>query len=104
MQEFMTPPGHRGFLAKRLFDENGRIRWGAIAYIEPGGGGPEGNHTHDEAHIFIVTEGEVEVMLDGQAHTVSKNESFFVPGQGVHSIWNRGKETAVVIKISVEEK
>ncbi len=42
MQEFITPPNHKGFSAKKLFDENGKIKWGAIAYIEKGGGGPEG--------------------------------------------------------------
>lgn len=54
MQEFITPPNHKGFSAKKLFDENGKIKWGAIAYIEKGGGGPEGNHTHSDNHIFIV--------------------------------------------------
>lgn len=37
MQEFITPPNHKGFSAKRLFDENGKIKWGAIAYIEKDG-------------------------------------------------------------------
>lgn len=58
MQEFITPPNHKGFSAKKLFDENGKIKWGAIAYIEKGGGGPEGNHTHNDNHIFIVVDGE----------------------------------------------
>lgn len=101
MSDFMTPPNHKGFLAKRLFDENGRIQWGAIAYIEPGGGGPEGNHTHSDNHIFIVADGEVRVVLDGQEFTVKKNESFFVDGMIPHSIWNRAEQTAAVIKISV---
>lgn len=26
---FITPEGHRGFLAKKLFDEMGDIHWGA---------------------------------------------------------------------------
>jgi len=25
MQEFITPPNHKGFSAKRLFEENGKI-------------------------------------------------------------------------------
>ena len=34
MQAFITTPNHKGFSAKRLFDKNGKIKWGAIAYIE----------------------------------------------------------------------
>lgn len=102
MQEFITPPNHKGFLAKKLFDENGKIKWGAIAYIDKNGGGPEGNHTHEENHIFIVVDGEARVMLDDQAVIVRKNESFFVNGMTPHSIWNNTDQTTVVIKISVE--
>ncbi|MDE6164103.1 MAG: hypothetical protein K2F62_00735 [Muribaculaceae bacterium] len=43
-QEFGTPPKHMGFLAKRLFGTEGEIKNGAIAYIEPGGGGPTEAH------------------------------------------------------------
>lgn len=102
MPEFITPPNHKGFLAKKLFDENGQIKWGAIAYIDKNGGGPEGNHTHEENHIFIVVDGEARVMLDDQAVIVRKNESFFVNGMTPHSIWNNTDQTTVVIKISVE--
>ncbi|MDD3251482.1 MAG: cupin domain-containing protein [Lachnospiraceae bacterium] len=102
MQEFITPPNHKGFSAKRLFDEGGKIKWGAIAYIDKDGGGPEGNHTHRENHIFIVVDGEARVMLDDKAVIVKKNESFFVNGMTPHSIWNNSEETTVVIKISTE--
>ena len=102
MQGFMTPPNHKSFLAKKLFDENGKIKWGAIAYIDQDGGGPEGNHTHKENHIFIVVDGEARIMLGDQAVIVKKNESFFVNGMTPHSIWNHAGQTAVVIKISTE--
>lgn len=49
---FITPEGHKGFLAKKLFSEMGKIQWGAIAYIEENGGGPENNHTHSDDHIL----------------------------------------------------
>ena len=55
---FITPEGHKGFLTKKLFNEMGRIQWGAIAYILENGGGPENNHTHSDNHIFIVVDGE----------------------------------------------
>ncbi len=98
---FMTPDGHSGFLAKKLFNEMGKINWGAVAYIEEGGGGPKGNHTHSDNHIFIVVEGEVEVITDEESHIVKKDEMFFVDGMTPHSIWNKEKQTAKVIKISV---
>ena len=99
---FITPEGHTGFLAKKLFNEMGRIHWGALAYIEKDGGGPAGNHTHPDNHIFIVVEGEVEIILDQESHVVKKDEMFFVDGMIPHSIWNHGADTAEVIKISVE--
>lgn len=39
MEQFITPPNHKGFSAKKLFDESGKIKWGAIAYIDKNGGG-----------------------------------------------------------------
>ena len=80
MQEFITPPNHKGVSAKKLFDENGKIKWGAIAYIKKGGGGPEGNHVHSDNHIFIVVDGEAKVILGDKEIIVQKNESFFVDG------------------------
>ena len=78
MKDFMTPPNHEKFLAKKLFNENGKIQWGAIAYIEKDGGGPAGNHTHSDNHIFIVVEGEVRVIMGNETVIVKKNESCFV--------------------------
>ncbi len=98
---FMTPEGHKKFAAKKLFNEMGKIQWGAVAYIEENGGGPKGNHTHSDNHIFIVVEGEVKVVLGEVSHIVKTDEMFFVNGMTPHSIWNNGKQTAKVIKISV---
>lgn len=100
--QFMTPEGHKGFLAKKLFNEMGKIKWGAIAYIEKGGGGPENNHTHSDNHIFIVADGEVKIISGDKEIVVGKDESVFVDGMIPHSIWNNGDKTAVVIKISTD--
>lgn len=100
--QFMVPEGHKGFLAKKLFNEMGKIKWGAIAYIEKGGGGPENNHTHSDNHIFIVADGKVKIILGDKEIAVGKDESVFVDGMIPHSIWNNGDKTAVVIKISTE--
>lgn len=99
---FITPEGHKGFYAKKLFNEMGEIQWGAVAYIEKGGGGPEGNHTHSDNHIFIIVDGEVEIVLGNETHIVKKDEMFFVDGMIPHSIWNHGTNVAKVIKISVK--
>ena len=99
---FITPEGHTGFQAKKLFNEMGEIQWGAIAYIEKNGGGPKGNHTHSDNHIFIVVDGEVEIILGNTSHIVGKDDMFFVDGMIPHSIWNHGAETAKVMKISVK--
>jgi len=98
---FMTPEGHEKFIAKKLFNEMGKIQWGAVAYIEESGGGPKGNHTHSYNHIFIVVEGEVKIIMGETSHIVKTDEMFFVDGMIPHSIWNNGKQTAKVIKISV---
>ncbi len=100
--EFIIPEGHKGFLAKKLFSEMGKIQWGAIAYIEKGGGGPENNHTHSDNHIFIVVDGEVKVISGDKEMVVGKNESILIDGMIPHSIWNNSDKTAVVIKISTE--
>ena len=102
MQDFITPPNHRNFSAKKLFDESGKIKWGAIAYIDKDGGGPEGNHIHSENHIFIVVDGEAKIMMGDKAVIVRKNESLFVNGMTPHSIWNNADQITVVIKISTE--
>ena len=104
MEEFITPQGHKDFLAKNLFGPMGSIQWGALAYIAPNGGGPQGNHTHPEDHIFIVAEGRVEILLGDQARTVEKDGMLYVQGSIPHSIWNREKQTAKVIKISVTQE
>ena len=39
MQDFMTPPKHVNFRAKKLFGEMGRIVDGSVAYIDLNGGG-----------------------------------------------------------------
>ncbi len=99
---FITPQGHQGFLAKNLFNEMGKIQRGALAYIEKNGGGPEGNHTHSDNHIFIVVDGEVKIILGEKSYIVKKDEMFIVDGMIPHSIWNNGENIAKVIKISVE--
>lgn len=71
---FITPSEHVNFLAKNLFGACGQIVNGAIAYLAPDGGGPVTPHTHATDHLFIVTQGEAKVLLDGQSESSAKTK------------------------------
>ncbi len=102
MEEFMTPPKHVNFKAKKLFGQMGQIMDGAIAYISLDGGGPVEQHTHEHDHLFIVTEGEAKILLDNENVIVKKNESFLVKGKIPHSVWNNSDGETVMIGITVQ--
>ena len=104
MKEFITPPDHIHFLAKKLFADCGEIIDGSIAYLEKGGGGPTSLHTHEHNHLFIVVSGQARVELDGEIRIVDANESFLVNGHSPHSVWNNIDGTTVMIGISVKAK
>ena len=70
MSDFMTPPQHVNFRAKKLFGEMGSIVDGSIAYIDLNGGGPTELHTHEHNHLFIVTEGKVDFCGHGTIATM----------------------------------
>lgn len=99
---FMTPPDHLNFLAKKLFGPCGEIIDGAIAYLEPGGGGPSTPHTHLHNHLFVVISGEAKVLLGDEERVIHANESFLVKGEIPHSVWNATNDTTVMLGISVK--
>lgn len=101
MSDFITPPNHVNFLAKKLFSELGGILDGSIAYLEKNGGGPLEPHTHEHNHLFIVVKGEARVALAGEEIIIRENESYLVDGLIPHSVWNNSDETAVMVGISV---
>lgn len=104
MKEFITPPEHIHFLAKKLFTDCGEIIDGSIAYLEKGGDGPTSLHTHEHNHLFIVFSGQARIELDGEVKIVNANESFLVNGKVPHSVWNNIEGTTVMIGISVKAK
>lgn len=101
-KDFITPPNHVNFLAKKLFGETGEIIDGSIAYLQPNGGGPAELHTHEHNHLFIVTKGEAKILLDDKEIIVKKDESFLVKGSIPHSVWNNTDDETVMIGISVK--
>lgn len=102
MKEFMTPPNHVNFLAKKLFNDMGRIKDGSIAYLQKNGGGPTELHTHEHNHLFIVTKGEAKVILGVEEIIIKENESYLVKGKIPHSVWNNIDEETIMIGISTE--
>lgn len=102
MSEFMTPPKHTAFQAKKLFGEMGQIVDGSIAYIDVNGGGPTEPHTHEHNHLFIVTQGEAKILVGEQTVIVRQNESYLVDGRIPHAVWNNSESQTVMIGISVQ--
>lgn len=104
MKDFITPPNHIDFLAKKLFGDCGEIIDGAIAYLTVGGGGPIEQHTHEHNHLFIVVKGRAKILFDDKEVIVNENESYLVNGTEPHSVWNDSDATTVMIGISVKKK
>lgn len=99
-QEFITPPNHVNFLAKKLYGE-GKMIDVSIAYAEKDGGGPIQNHTHPHNHLFIVTKGEAKIMLEDKIVVLKENQSFLVEGKIPHSCWNNIDEETTIVGISL---
>lgn len=99
---FITPPDHVNFQAKNLFGACGEIVNGAIAYLEPNGGGPVTSHTHATDHLFIVTQGEAKVLLGDEIRIIHENEAFVVKGGIPHSVWNNTQAQTVMIGITLK--
>ncbi|GBC61894.1 cupin domain-containing protein [Desulfonema ishimotonii] len=98
----IVPPDHVGFKARKLFDAiEGRIIDSTIAYIRPGGGGPEPAHTHPHDHIFIVMDGCAEIRVGDKRITVEKDDFLRVPGQVTHSVRNSSEAHLRMLGISV---
>ncbi|MDE6784783.1 MAG: cupin domain-containing protein [Ruminococcus sp.] len=99
--EFITPPDHINFKAKKLFGDCGKIIDGSVAYISLGGGGPVEQHTHEHNHLFIVIQGEAKILLADKTIIIKKNESFLVNGTIPHSVWNNYDGETIMIGITV---
>ncbi len=97
--KLFTPPDHVNFTAQKLYGE-GEMSDVSIAFIDENGGGPTTNHTHKHNHLFIVTEGEAKIDLDGNEIILKKNESFLVKGDIPHSVWNNTQEETVMLGIN----
>lgn len=102
MEDYITPPNHVNFKAKKLFGAMGKIIDGSVAYVDLDGGGPTEPHTHEHDHLFIVTQGEAKVLLGSETVIIKKDEAFLVKGSVPHSVWNSSDGETVMIGISVK--
>jgi quercetin dioxygenase-like cupin family protein len=101
----ITPKDHINFKALKLSsDIDDEILDCAIAFIEPKGGGPLPDHTHDHDHLFTVISGEVEIRMDGAKITLKSGMALRVPGRTVHSVWNVSDNIAKVSGISLSSR
>ena len=102
-KNFITPPNHVNFKAKKLFENAGEIIDGAIAYMTLNGGDPVKQHTHAHNRLFIVTKGEAKILPGDQKIIIHQDEAFLVKGSIPHSVWNNHDEETVIIGISFME-
>jgi quercetin dioxygenase-like cupin family protein len=80
-------------------------REAVVARIEVQPGGRSGRHTHPGDEISYVTDGEVTLLIDGQAPQVKKaGESFVIPAGVVHEAHNHTSGVTKVLGVYVVEK
>ena len=104
--EFITPPNHYRFRAKKIFGTpiTGTLTDCSIALIEPNGGGPKPMHQHPHDHFFIVINGEATI-YEGETKTLVKaDEAIYVKGDVMHSIWNESDAPLKMIGITIKQE
>jgi quercetin dioxygenase-like cupin family protein len=67
--------------------------------LEPHCTGP-GAHSHPEDDVFVVTEGVMSLLVDGEWVDAPVGTFVLVPGGAVHDFENRGDDPATVLAIS----
>ena len=80
-------------------------REAVVARVELAPGASAARHTHPGDEISYVTEGQVELLVDGQPPRVVKaGESFVIPAGTVHAAHNGGDAPVRLIGVYVVEK
>ena len=80
-------------------------REAVVARVEVAAGARSGRHTHPGDEISYVAEGQLELLVDGQASRVVKaGESFVIPAGTVHEAHNVSDTPAKLIGVYVIEK
>lgn len=93
-------PNHRGVLGLRLqgFEEGGpENQWIGFSQFLPGGGaGPDATPFEK---VYIVTEGEMTVTVDGVDTTLGKMDSCTIPPGEVRLLENRSNNVAKMLVV-----
>lgn len=80
-------------------------REAVVARVEVAAGARAGRHTHPGDEISYITDGEVQLLVDGQpARTVKAGESFVIPAGVVHDAHNTSNAPVKLVGVYVVEK
>ncbi|WP_080990209.1 cupin domain-containing protein [Comamonas testosteroni] len=80
-------------------------REAVVAKVEVAPGSRAGRHTHPGDEISYISEGEVDLLIDGQPpRTLKAGESFVVPAGVIHDAHNASNGTVKLIGVYVVEK
>jgi quercetin dioxygenase-like cupin family protein len=80
-------------------------REAVVARVEVAPGARAGRHTHPGDEISYVLEGQVELLVDGQAPRVVKaGESFVIPAGTIHDAHNASETATKLVGVYVVEK
>ena len=99
--EFTTPPAHIHFKAKKFPELAGTFRDGALAFLEPGGGGPLGKHSHTPDHLFLVVSGEARVEYENETVVIPAGTTCRVTGRRPHAVWNNTNQQTVMLGLTI---
>lgn len=80
-------------------------REAVVAKVEVAPGSRAGRHTHPGDEISYISEGEVDLLIDGQSpRTLKAGETFVVPAGVIHDAHNASNGTVKLIGVYVVEK
>lgn len=80
-------------------------REAVVARVELAPNGRAGRHTHSGDEISYVTDGEVQLIVDGQPpRTIKAGESFVIPAGTVHDAHNATGSPSRLVGVYVAEK
>jgi len=93
-------PNHFGCVGLRLqgFEENGpKNQWVGLSQFLPGGGaGPDSTPFEK---VYVVLDGEMTVIVDGQETVLAKHDSCTIPPGEVRTIENRRNDVCTMLVV-----
>ena len=89
-------------VVQRLLDPSSGARHCSVSYIRtpPGGGSPEGLHTHEVDQLFYILSGVMSVEVDGDFYEAGPNTLVIFPARVPHRNWNDGSTPTVHVAIN----